>query len=90
LNIFNWIYYSDLKRQAKAQKKAEEKAQKATAAPQQPSAKKAEATAAAVDGENDEQDIDPNVSLLLRSDWIYSYDVIIRNITRCDCIIFKL
>jgi hypothetical protein len=45
----------------KAQKKADEKSQKATPVP---SAKKEETTAAAAGGgENDDQDIDPNVSI---------------------------
>jgi hypothetical protein len=51
--------YSELKRQMKAQKKADEKSQKATPVP---SAKKEETTAAAGGGENDDQELDPNVS----------------------------
>ena len=85
------MYYSELKRQAKAQKKADEKAQKAAAAPQtqQPVAKKAEAAATA-DGEHDDQEIDPNVSLIYRNYCaVIPYGIIIRNITRCDCIMFN-
>jgi len=52
--------FSELKRQLKAQKKADDKAQKATTVqPTQPSAKK---EGAAADGENDDQEIDPNVN----------------------------
>ncbi len=53
-------HFSEQKRLLKAQKKAEEKAQKAPTV--QPTAKKEEAAAG---GENDDQDIDPNVGAFI-------------------------
>ena len=58
--ICSSVYLSELKRQLKAQKKAEEKAQKAVTSQQTPTKKDENA----IGGENDEQDIDPNVRLI--------------------------
>jgi hypothetical protein len=69
----------------KAQKKAGEKAEKTTTVQhQQPSATKVEAATAG--GENDDQEIDPNVSLFIlcnRKKFLLSLYETIRSTTRC-------
>lgn len=59
LKIFFW-QFSELKRQLKAQKKADEKGQKAPVA--QPTAAKAKPDATSATTADDDEHIDPNVS----------------------------